>query len=221
MILYSVLALFVMNSSFASSNDLCNLLEKDISTAKQKITIYLAGSIQKGNEVSKEAFWTESDIDQLRSALNAFDVIILNPANRDNITSDQSSVFGRDMLYVFSSDIVFVDARNRRGLGVGAEMMWAKINKIPVIIWAPKNSPYNKGEMIVAGSGMNDFVHPFVNSLSDQIVETLTQGAEWIEQIISNPSCLEIKNIEHIYSAIHYYKTAHQKEDGSMKEVFQ
>lgn len=105
---------------------------------KSKIAIYLAGSIKKGHEKSDESYWTEEDKIFLKKHLNHYEVSFLNPAFRTDDLSHQRSVFGRDMLQVFSSNIVFVDARDRRGLGVGAEMMWAKVNAIPVVTWAPK-----------------------------------------------------------------------------------
>lgn len=66
------------------------------------------------------------------------------------------------MLQVFSSNIVFVDARDRRGLGVGAEMMWAKVNKIPVVTWAPRNSHYHKDQTTILGVTVANFIHPLI-----------------------------------------------------------
>ncbi len=125
-------------------------------------------------------------------------------------------MFGRDILQISSSHVVFVDARDRRGLGVGAEMMWSKVNKIPVVTWAPKNSHYNKSQTTILGITVHDFIHPFVNALSDHVVETITQGASWIKQIILNPSSIAIKGIEHINSAIEHYKTTQLHKDSSM-----
>ena len=110
---------------------------------KTKIAIYLAGSIKKAHETN-DTFWSTLDISVLEKSLDEFEVSFLNPAFRKDDLSDPRSVFGRDMLQVFCSDAVFVDARERRGLGVGAEMMWAKLNRIPVLTWAPKNSHYHK-----------------------------------------------------------------------------
>lgn len=194
-----------------------NFKERESSSMKQTIAIYLAGSIQKGNGNSKESFWTESDIHQLQTDLNEFDVVFLNPACRNDALSDPQLLFGGDMLEVFSSHVVFVDARDRRGLGVGAEMMWAKINKIPVVAWAPKNSHYNKGQTTISGTSVTSFIHPFVNALSDQVVETLTQGAEWIKEMALNPASVTIKGIEHVHSAMEYYKATQLQRDDSMK----
>lgn len=184
---------------------------------KQRIAIYLAGSIKKAHENPNESFWTEEDLALLRKGLSQYEVVFLNPAFRTDDLSDQHSVFGRDMLQVASSDIVFVDARDRRGLGVGAEMMWAKFHQIPVVTWAPKNSHYHKSHTTVLGVAVADFIHPFVKALSDQIVEDLMKGAQWIEKTLS--SSAEIKGIASIHAAIHYYKVNQLHKDTPMQEL--
>lgn len=183
---------------------------------KPKTSIYLAGSIQKGHE-QNDTYWSEKDISTLKNSLSMFEVTFLNPAIRGDNLGDQRSVFGRDMLQVFSSDFVFVDARDRRGLGVGAEMMWAKFHKIPIITWAPKNSHYHKSSTTVLGVSVNDFVHPFIENLSDKIVENLIEGAKWIQHV-KNSHDVEIKGIESIRSAMHYYEDNQLDQDLPMKE---
>lgn len=185
---------------------------------KAKIALYLAGSIQKGHEKKDETFWTNEEMNLLKNSLNQYELSFLNPAFRTDDLSDQRSVFGRDMLQVFSSHVVFVDARDRRGLGVGAEMMWAKINKIPVVTWAPRNSHYNKDRTTILGVSVDHFIHPFVDSLSDQIVETLEEGAQWIDFVISNPG-VEIKGIQSIGLAMQHYKECQLHLDRPMKEL--
>jgi len=185
---------------------------------KRHIGIYLAGSIKKGHEKGDETYWTDEDMFLLRSALEDCDLSFLNPAFRTDNLSDQKSVFGRDMVQVFSSHFVFVDARDRRGLGVGAEMMWAKINRIPVITWAPKNTHYNKDQTTILGKPVQNFIHPFVEGLSDKIVENLEEGAEWIRTVLSNPDTA-IKGIEDIGDAMQYYKEGQLHKDEPMMEM--
>ena len=185
---------------------------------KTKIAIYLAGSIRKGHETADEFFWTEKDKELLARSLDRYEVSFLNPALRMDDLSDQYAVFGRDMLQVFSSNVVIVDARDRRGLGVGAEMMWAKINQIPLIAWAPKNSHYNKEQTTILGVPIANFIHPFVDSLSDAIVETLEEAALWIDGALANPET-EIKGLPYIGSAIEYYKESQLERDHPMREL--
>ena len=183
----------------------------------KQITIYLAGSIKKGHESPNETFWTEENRDEITKYLSGFKVSFLNPALRKDNLSDQRSVFGRDMLQVFCSDLVFADVRDRRGLGVGAEMMWAKVNHIPVIAWAPKESHYNKSKATILDVPVENFIHPFVESLSDVIVETLEEGARFIANHFSGQSKVKIKGIEFIRSAMEYYKATQLEFDLPMK----
>lgn len=178
------------------------------SSIKRKVTIYLAGKIPKEDEIPNDAFhWTEHNMDCLRSSLSEFDVVLLNPAFKDCDPTGQDAVFGRDVYYVFSSDVIFVDARGARGLGVGAEMMWAKVNGIPVISWAPKNTYYNTSSSRVLGTYIPDFIHPFVNSLSDKVVESLEEGADWIKQFVRNPHSIKIKTAASIHSIMEHYQS--------------
>ncbi len=185
---------------------------------KTKIAIYLAGTIKKGHEKSDESYWTDEDMNVLEKNLQGYEVSFLNPAFRTDDLSDQFSVFGRDMLQVFSSNIVFVDARDRRGLGVGAEMMWAKVNQIPVVTWAPKNSHYHKDQTTILGVPVADFIHPFVESLSDKVVGNLTDGAQWIHSVISN-AAVDIKGIQFIGLAMEHYKESQLHLDQPMQKL--
>lgn len=185
---------------------------------KAKIAIYLSGTIKKGHEKSEESFWTDNDMSIIKNALHKYEVSFLNPAFRTDDLSDQFSVFGRDMIQVFSSHIVFVDARDRRGLGVGAEMMWAKMNQIPVVTWAPRNSHYKKDHTTILDVPVANFVHPFVECLSDQIVDNLIEGAKWIDEVISNP-LVEIKGVQYIGAAMQHYKDSQLPLDKPMEEL--
>ena len=186
---------------------------------KLTIAIYLAGTIKKGHEKSDETYWTDQDMALIRSHLEKYEVAFLNPAFRTDDLSDQLSVFGRDMLQVFSSHFVFVDARDRRGLGVGAEMMWAKVNRIPVVTWAPQNSHYHKAHTTLLDVPVANWIHPFVENLSDKIVENLTEGAHWIDFVVTNPG-LDIKGIEQMRVAMQHYKKSQLAHDLPMKELF-
>jgi len=137
---------------------------------------------------------------------------------RTDDLSDQLSVFGRDMTQVFCSDLVFVDARERRGLGVGAEMMWAKMNRIPLLILAPQNSHYRKQEVKLLGVRIENWVHPFVESLSDALVTNLEQAVIWIDALM-NGKLDAIKGPEFIKMAMQHYKHLQYENDHPMNEL--
>jgi hypothetical protein len=187
---------------------------------KTKVAIYLAGNIKKGHEVTHESFWTEEDRQLIRDNLPDYDVVFLNPAQRTDNLSDQKSVFGRDMLQVFSSHFVFVDARERRGLGVGAEMMWAKVNRIPVVTWAPKDTNYHMCQTTILGVCVENYVHPFVEDLSDKIAVNLIEAAKFVDAVMKDPN-IAIKDINDVSGVMQYYKDTQLNFDGPMKELIQ
>lgn len=183
-----------------------------------KVSIYLAGSIKKGNERTNESYWTEDDMLFLRKHLPEYELSFLNPAFRSDDLSDQRSVFGRDMTQVFCSDIVFVDARDRRGLGVGAEMMWAKFHKIPIVTLAPVDSHYNKSKTTILGITVENWIHPFVESLSDAIVENLSDGAVWMRKFVG-VSAPKVKDAEWIQLAMEHYRDSQLPHDEPMQAL--
>lgn len=183
---------------------------------RKKIAIYLAGKIAKGHEKIEGFHWGENELDTLRKQLPQYELFFLNPADRLDDLSDQHSVFGRDMCQVFCSDVVFADARERRGLGVGAEMMWAKCNRIPVVTFAPQQSFYRQSNAKILDQTVQEWVHPFVESLSDQIVDSLSEGANWIDQFMKGLP-VAIKGRESIESAMRYYLDSRLDADLPMR----
>ena len=173
---------------------------------KTPVIVYLAGGIKKDSDKTNELYWSQQDIDEIRRGLNKFEVVFLNPAAPVQDSSNTRAIFGRDMHYVSSSTIVFVDARDRRGLGVGAEMMWAKVHKIPVVTWSPKNSHYNRVQKSLPDGSEKSMVHPFVSELSDHVADNLNEAIVWIAQYLSNPKAFSIKDTTSIDSSIEYYK---------------
>ena len=185
---------------------------------KRDICVYLAGKIQKAHEHANESYWTEEDCDLIRNALPDYQVHFLNPAFRTDDLSDQKSVFGRDMTQVYSADFVFVDARDRRGLGVGAEMMWAKVNQRPVITLAPLGSHYHKEQTSLLGVEVEGWMHPFVEHLSDVVVEDLREGAEWMCAFL-NGDIGPAKNLDYVDETMQYYFETQFEHDQPMQEL--
>ena len=182
-----------------------------------KLSIYFAGAIQKEHE-KNDSYWSDEDFKQLRTFLNPHELQVLNPAVRTDDLSDELSVFGRDMTQIYLSDLVFVDARHRRGLGVGAEMMWAKVLGKPVVILAPKESHYRKANAMLLGQPVGDYIHPFVESLSDCIAGSLQEGAEWILKLVEGDVEL-VKDLSAIEHAMEHYQETQFPNDQPMREL--
>ncbi len=96
------------------------------------IKIYLSGSIRKGEEDSRsdDHFWTDFDVEVVRNGIEA-SVEILNPAMTKIDRNDTRLNFGCDLYLVSISDLILVDLRKKKGIGVGAELMFADQMKIP------------------------------------------------------------------------------------------
>lgn len=207
--------MFKENSSSLSSS-----APKNAMLSQNQCAIYLAGSIQKGSGPSNELFWTATEMEELRASLPSLELSFLNPALRMDDLSLQMAVFGRDMLMVYCSDFVLVDVRQKRGLGVGAEMMWAKMNKIPVISYAPQESHHRKSKASILKTEVDDWIHPFVECLSDHIAASLADAAEWIQKHIhgeTNP----VKDAEFIRQAMALYRSTQYERDLPMRELIE
>lgn len=183
---------------------------------KKSISIYLAGTIKKGHDEEHELCWNEEHKKILQENCQGIELIFLDPQKRSDDLSDQQSVFGRDMFQVFSSDVVLVDARSKRGLGVGAEMMFAKMQRIPLISWLPRESYYHRKELHFLGQKVESWIHPFVYSLSDYLAPTLQEAAHWIEHTLYDAA---IKGPETMQKSMQYYLETQLQFDHGMKEL--
>ncbi len=179
------------------------------------VSMYLAGSIQKGHEKS-ELEWSQKEIEEILKSLPGWKVHLLNPAFRKDSMHDSLSIFGRDMIQVASADILFVDAREKRGLGVGAEMMWARFHKKYIISLAPLGSHYVKAEGEILGTSVSPYIHPFVACLSDVIVENISEGCRYIEKYMKGEQ--SVKSFDEIYHSMQHYLDTQFQNDEPMHE---
>ncbi|MCE5315744.1 MAG: hypothetical protein LLG04_00070 [Parachlamydia sp.] len=173
---------------------------------KKTLPIYLAGNIRKGKEEDHLEVWTEEHQQLLQRLLPHVTLNFLDPACRTDDLSDQVSVFGRDLYQVSSSKLVLVDARSKRGLGVGAEMMFAKVHRIPVAVWLPEESHYKRNRIELLGKEVADWIHPFIFNLSDYVAPTLEDAARWIKENLLLGKVV-VKGLECAQEAISHYCT--------------
>lgn len=181
----------------------------------QEVNIYLSGSVQKGKDDTNRNYWTKEDMEVIRTVLDGFKVNFLNPCTRGDDLSDTFATFGRDMTQVVCSDVVMVDARERRGLGVGAEMMAAKMHHIPVVSIAPLGSHYHRKDFVFMGQAVGDWLHPFVETLSDASFENVQDAAQWVKTFAKNPS--HVKDAKVVPQSIAHYLTTQLSRDDEMR----
>lgn len=95
-------------------------------------------------------------------------------------------------------------------------MVIAKMHGVPVISVVPKESYYWKTNIKYFGHAIDEFIHPFVHSLSDAMVESVEEAAEWIKAHLEKPK--KIKDSGMIDNAIKYYKEHQLHKDEPMRE---
>ncbi|MFE7439017.1 hypothetical protein ACFU7X_00875 [Streptomyces chartreusis] len=145
---------------------------------KMLLSVYCSGSIAKGTSDEKKSYWTEAEKELVRQWARPYDVAFLNPD--DPIVDPENTLgqFGRDMYQVMIADAVIVDARERRGLGIGVELAAAVALGTPVIVVAPRNSKYRLDELSYRGVTVTDYIHPHVASLATYVVESFSDAGQ-------------------------------------------
>lgn len=167
------------------------------------VKIYLCGSIKKGNDDKlKRNFWGSEEEKEIIKAFNSESQIkLLNPATANIKREDSLGNFGGDMYLVKNSDFIFVDARDRRGIGIGGEMFAAKYFSIPVVSLCPVGSHYRKTNVDnLCGENVANWVHPFITGLSDYIADSISEAVKWMIDFSNNPR--KVKGVEIIDEAM-------------------
>jgi len=152
---------------------------------RASVRIYLSGSIRKGRQDPRgdDEFWTATD-ERLIQNLVRPNAVLLNPAKSPIRRNDYFVNYGCDLFLVQTSDVILADLRTEKGIGVGAELMFAYFVKKPVIGWVPTNSYYQRERIEdVFGEDLLDWTHPFVFGLCDYIANNLVQACERINEM--------------------------------------
>lgn len=159
--------------------------------------IYLAGSVPKGAEEEKTFVnWRFRYKEILEKFLDA-EFIMPNSGDMDE--ADFLLIVGKDSKSIRECDLVVVNAEERLGAGTSMEMVIAKYFKKPVIAVIPKDSYHRRPNMTFQGKYfVEDWMHPFVHTFSDFVVES----AEEIQNIKDKILSTSAKDISIIDQAI-------------------
>jgi len=143
------------------------------------LSVYCSGSIAKGSADQKKICWTDLERKDVQQGAGDLEVVFLNP---DDPIPDATNIlgqFGRDMFQVMTATAVIVDARERRGIGIGVEMAAAATLGTPLIVVAPRNSLYRQDRLEYRDTVVANYVHPHVASLATCVVDDFVMaGAE-------------------------------------------
>ncbi len=183
-----------------------------------RVKIYCSGSIIKGKADAKKLCWTDRERNELRDAASPIEIDFLNPDDPMSDLGNTEALFGRDMYQVQIADFVVVDARERRGIGIGIEIMASRVFGTPLLAVAPRGSYYRMGRVEYRGSVVEDYVHPHLASLADAIVGSFAEAGAWIAE---NDGRALAKPIEHLESCIKRYTDELLPSDAPMKRLLE
>ena len=168
------------------------------------VTVYCSGSIQKGPSDSGKTCWTDAERAAITRGAHPLDVRFLKPEDPADDLANTVALFGRDMYQVQFGDFVVVDARERRGIGIGVEVLASRVFGTPLVIVAPPNSYYRLKSLSYRGSTVANYVHPHLQILADAIVDDFEQAGAWIRRYIDTPT--KPKGPEILFRAIEKYR---------------
>jgi len=149
------------------------------------ISVYCSGSIMKGVSDEKKLCWSDVERREVAKGAAPHEVVFLNPDDPITDPSNTLGQFGRDMYQVMLATAVVVDARERRGIGIGVEMTAAALLGTPIIVVAPRNSKYRSDELEYRGVLVRDYVHPHVAALATAVVDDFLAAGRLLPEVAS------------------------------------
>lgn len=181
------------------------------------ISVYCSGGIKKGAHDESKVIFGSFEREAIAKALSPVSVVFLRPDDRGDDIGDAFTVFGRDHFQVKLADFCVVDARHRRGIGVGIEMLSAKRFDKPLVSVAPPESHYRRTRLAYLGSEVEDYVHAHLFALSDAIVDSFHGAGEWIAGYLSAPTV--VKGLSVLDKGIAAYEERQLGHDSPMQHI--
>lgn len=182
-----------------------------------KITVYCSGSITKGKTDNLKLCWTDEIKAELAEAALPYEILFLNPDDPAVDLTNTEAMFGRDMYQAGIADFVVVDARERRGIGIGVEMMASRLLGSGLIVVAPRNSYYRKDHLEYRGGAVDNYIHPHVGILADVVVDSFQDAGDWIAKHYNETRTP--KSTEVVLNAITAYKRDLLPQDLPMQQT--
>jgi hypothetical protein len=163
--------------------------------------IYLAGFIPKGDYEAKEFVdWRVRYVDALK---NTFAAEFIDPSKKGVDEAKFLEVLGSDCRHIKESTFVIFNIEERLGAGTAQEMVIAKYFEKPTVAVLPRETYHRRSNISFNGVVIEDWIHPFVASFADWIVEDVKEIPQLREQILTaKPKTLSIidEAIENIYT---------------------
>lgn len=112
-------------------------------------------------------------------------------------------MFGHDLFLIKQANLVIVNAEVPIGIGTAQEMILARYFRKPVVSISPRGTFYSPFKEKVNGKEVNNWRHPFLNTLSDWIVEDVKEIKPILMEKLKNKKIPKWKSF--IKRAIEYY----------------
>lgn len=149
------------------------------------LRVFMAGKVAKGEEICSIKDWRVACIEKLKQ-VRKFEFI--SPENPKLDESKPFTVFGYACKLIRDSDFVLVDASRRLGAGTAQEMIIAKYFDKHVMTILPRNTYHRRTNLQMYDVLVEDWIHPFIYTLSDHIFDSIEEVADFL---IQNPNFLE------------------------------
>jgi len=183
-----------------------------------KRKVYCSGSIQKGPADNKKLCWSDTERAMVSKGADPVQIDFLNPDDPVADLDDHLALFGRDMFQIQQCDVVIIDARERRGIGIGVELLAGRHFSRAVIGVLPPSSYYRQSNIVYRGGFAKNYVHPHFISLLDAYVDDFTAAGRWIRDEL--PTFRPNPGASTLDLAIEAYKKRLLPHDEPMRLLF-
>ena len=112
-----------------------------------------------------------------------------------------------DFRALLTSNCILVDARAKRGIGVGAEIILAKMHKIPIYTLCPKDGHYR------VSSEEREWIHPLIFEFSDAIFESIDDITSYLNELFKNEKlCMkQVENADEIIDKLYAFDAGYDE----------
>lgn len=132
------------------------------------LKIYLSGSVKKKFQKKENLILWSDIVSGLSNFINekGIPVEIFDPS-KEETQQKYENIFQAEMDFIANCDWFLVELSQKRGLGVGVEMLHAVNNGVEIYAICPDQGYYRKDDI--------KWLHPFVKNLSTKIVNDLDE----------------------------------------------
>lgn len=172
----------------------------------------------KGSADERKLCWSDEERKQVQEGARPEEIVFLNPDDPITDPNNFLGQFGRDMYQIMIASAIVVDARERRGIGIGVEMAAAAAMGTPIIVVAPRNSKYRTDVLEYRGVAIKDYIHPHVHSLAFAVVDSFAKSGKVLQTI--EPTASRRRSVPAwLEPAISEYETNVLFQDAPMVEA--